>query len=117
MDERRLNADEGDIRKERCLSETEKIDRHVRQSARDRDVDEVQPRSRQPIHRFCGVMNPVEAPQDRRGVKGTVDPLLHQVGQNQNGDELRGEGLASNPRLHARMRRPAEQHHRRLHRQ
>ena len=45
-----LDTDECDVGDERRLTETEHIDRYVGQSACHRHIDQVQPRTSQPVH-------------------------------------------------------------------
>ena len=106
VDERRLNAHERHIGEERRLGEPEQLDRHVGQAASDRDVHQMQTRSGQPVHDVGRMMNAMKAPEDGHPVKRAVHPVLHEVGEKQDGDELDDERPATTPRAECPPRRP-----------
>ena len=91
--ERRLNAHERDVRHERGLGEPEDVDRHIGQSTRDRHVNQVQPRTGEPVHNVGRVMNPVEPPQHGYPMKCAMQPVLNHVCQHKNLDKLQDERL------------------------
>ncbi len=93
MDERGLNAYERHIRDERRLCEAEHVNRHVGEPASDGDVHQMQPRSGKPVHHVCRVMDPMEAPEHRHLMKCAMHPVLHEVGEHQDLDELDDERL------------------------
>ena len=88
VDERRLHAHHDEIRKERPLGKSQHVDRHVRQTARDRDVDQMQPRAGQPVHLLRRMMHGVKPPQRRDRVERAMHPVLREVGHEQQRDEL-----------------------------
>ena len=88
VDERRLDAHERHVGEQRPVREAEHVDRDVGEAAGDRHVHEVQPRAGQPVHRRRGMVDGVEAPQRGHAVERAVDPVLGEVGEDEDRREL-----------------------------
>ena len=114
VDEGRLDADERHVGEQRPLREPEDVDRDVGQAARHRHVHQVQPRAGQPVHRLRRVVDGVEAPERGHAVERAVDPVLGEVGEDEDRGELDRRGQRRDLGRHRGRARPVEQHHRRL---
>ena len=63
-------------------------------AAQDDDLEEVHARASHPVHDLRGVMHGVEIPEERDAVERAMDPVLHEVGEDHDLDELERDGLA-----------------------
>jgi hypothetical protein len=62
-------------------------------AAEDEDLDEVHSGGGHPVHGFGGVMDGVEAPQKWDAVEEAVNPVLHEIGEEHELEQLEDEGL------------------------
>ena len=62
----------------------------------------------EPVHLLDGVMHPVEAPQHRHFVRGTMGPVLGHVGHEHGLDELEPSRLGPHCCLEIRVHRPVQ---------
>ena len=88
VDEDRVERDQREVGVDRAGIETEHDERQQHEATRRDDVDQVEPRSGEPVHRLGRVVHRVEAPQPRHGVERAVDPVLREVGREHAGGEL-----------------------------
>ena len=77
--ERGVKRNEDEVPGHRALREAEQRHWYEDQAARDEDVDEVRTRTGDPVHRLDGVMDRMEAPQERDLVKRQMRCVLREV--------------------------------------
>ena len=117
VDEDGEKRDEDEVRVDRRRREAEHVERHEREPTRDHDIDQVQARPGQPVERLGRVVDRVQAPEPGHAVKRPMHPVLGEVRDEHDLEELQGQRLGRDGVLEPRVRRPPEEQRGRQHRQ
>ena len=117
MDEHREERHEDQVRVDGRRCEPEDVERYEREPAGDDDVDQVQARAGQPVERLRRVVDGVEPPEPRHPVEGAVDPVLGEVGDEHDLDDLEHQRLRRDRVLEPRPGGPPEEQRGRQHRE
>src|SRR3954452_24054224 len=88
MHEGGIEIDEEDVTVHGCGAKTQHIHRDHGRAAQREDLEEMHPCSRHPIHAARRVMNGVEVPEPGNPMERPMDPILHEIGKEHDGDEL-----------------------------
>ena len=115
VDEDRVERDEDEVGVERRRREAEHVERHERQPAGEHDVDQVQPRAGQPVHRAGRVVDAMEAPEPGHRVEEAMDRIFGEVGGDDDLQELHDQRLGGHRRLQPGANGPGEEQRRRGH--
>ena len=98
MDNSRIQVHHQDVRVHRALSETEHVHRNHGRAPQHKNLEEVHPRTSHPIHALRGMMNRVEFPEPRNPMERPMHPVLHEIGEQHDRQELHQPGQGTYPR-------------------
>lgn len=108
MDQPGLKTGKDDVGDERLLGDTEDEGGDQNQSSQRQRFQDVQARPGKPIHVLDRMMNGVDRPQPFHLVKGAVDGVLDEVGDDDRHHELNGPRKRRHERLNVVVHRPGE---------
>ena len=88
MDEDRVERNEDQVRRHRALIEAQSEEREDHDGPCHDDIENVQARTREPVHVETRVMDRVESPEDGNRVERAVNAVLGEIRAEQHGEEL-----------------------------
>lgn len=113
MNQHRLKGDEDHVNDHDVSGEARDEDGNKTKGSGHKDVNEMQPRGRQPVQRFDRMMDGMEPPQHAMVMKKSVHRVLRQICEKQGAEELQNERPGRNTVLQRCQIQPAKQCRRR----
>ena len=108
MDDHRLHADEQHVGENRILRESQKKNGNQHQGPGRQRLQEMQARSRQPVHRIRRMMDGMHPPQRRHLMHRPMRHIFHQISRQNHQHEPHHPRQRQDVRLHPWVHRPGE---------